>query len=102
MDKTDYQLDYAVKSLIKLGASGFQPLLEVSWISQVLTNSPSPLTSNDKLRSREIIEKLSRFKSLERKRNFIANLAEEDRKNFIRIFMKLVEGEVLDGGPQIQ
>jgi len=93
--------DPIISSLIDLGISGHFPLFHHSWIDEIKLEKRFRLTMMEKKLANEILKRLTKHKSLERKQIILFSLPEEQRKTFIKAFIKLVEIKILDKRPEI-
>jgi hypothetical protein len=94
--------DESLKSLIKMGALGFYPLFDGTWINEVLKFTNLNLSKIEKQKAKRILLRLEKHKSLDRKKTILLSLGKEERDLFIKAFLKMVEGEILDQRPEIQ
>lgn len=102
MSKLGLIRDDGLKSLIKIGTQGFFPLFDQTWFDSVLLKKELKLTKNEKVLAKKIIQRIQQYKCLERKKTVILTLIEEEREIFIKAFLYLVEGQILDDRPQLQ
>jgi len=93
--------DQSLASLIDLGIMGHFPLFHPDWLEAMKLDKLIPLTKGEKNLAENVLERLSKHKSLDRKQTILFSLPEEDRKTFVRAFIKLVETKILDKGPEI-
>lgn len=93
--------EQSLKSLVQLGTKGFFPLFYDDWIEEHTENRSAKLTSQEKQKARQIMQKLVKHKSIDRKRTLLLALDEYERKTFIKAFMKMVEGQILDEKPEL-
>ncbi len=90
----------SIRSLIDLGCKGYFPLFMDEWIDQAIIDNTKRPTKKDKLLTKEVIKRLSKHKSIERKKIIIMSLDDEKRTAFVKVFLSLVEGQILDDGPK--
>lgn len=90
----------SIRSLIDLGTIGHYPLFYNEWLEKY-RNIAHTLQQSDQHRnfSQEIIQRLSKHKSLERKRTVLLSLNEDQLMIFINEFFSLVETRMLDKKP---
>jgi hypothetical protein len=90
--------------LVRLGSRGSYPLFFQSWIEEAFFDleGPQPLTIDEKSMVSQILKDLKKHKTLARQREALLALKKNDRKIFVRAFMKMVETKILDSGVQIQ
>ncbi len=87
--------DQTLKSLVELGAKGYFPLFELSWIDE-LRNVTRKLTGNEKVKAKQLFKRIIQHKSLDRKKTILISMPEIDRKLFVKAFLAMVEGKILD------
>lgn len=85
--------DKNFKPLIELGTRGHFPLFLDEWLGQVRTKS---LTKSEMLKVKKLITQLSKHKTIERKKTLLFGLTETDREIFIKAFLQVVEGKLLN------
>ena len=85
-----------------MGTLGFYPLFDNKWINEVLKFPTLNLNKIDKQKAKIILQRLEKHKSLDRKKTILLSLVKEERDLFIKAFLKMVEGEILDQRPEIQ
>ncbi len=88
------------QSLVDLGTKGFFPLFYSTWIQDAKESSSQKLTSHEKRKAKIIMEKLQKHRSIERKKTLLLALDSEERNYFIKVFLKMVEGKILDEKPE--
>ena len=93
--------DQSLNGLIELGKKGIFPLFERSWIDQCFCGPEVKKSSKQKSQVSKMILKLSKHKSIERKKTLLLALSEKQRLLFIQEFFKLVEGKILDEGMEL-
>lgn len=94
--------DRSIKSLIELGAKGYFPLFDSSWLSEFYSLPDKKLTGNEKAQAKKLLKRVSKHRSLERKKTVIFSMQEDDRNLVLKAFFKMVENKILDTKPQIQ
>lgn len=91
----------SMKSLVELGTKGFFPLFYDDWIEEHTHYKSEKLSGQEKQKARQIMQKLVKHKSIDRKRTLLLALDENERMTFIKAFMKMVEGQILDEKPEL-
>ena len=90
-----------LKTLIEIGSKGFFRLFESNWKESIkLASSLSP-TKNDIKKIKKVLYKIGEYKSIERQRLAIGSLPDEERSLFIKEFVQMVEGYILDEDPNL-
>ncbi|MBT7608815.1 MAG: hypothetical protein HN576_03605 [Bacteriovoracaceae bacterium] len=89
------------KSLIDLGTKGFFPLFYDTWLHDAKSSETKTLSSHEKRKAKVIMQKLHKHKSIERKKTLLLSLTSQERNYFIKAFLKLVEGKILDEKPEL-
>ena len=102
MDKIRFPKDETLKSLIQLGTKGFFPLFSDSWLREFQDKKLLKFTKQEKLKAKKLIILLEKHKGFERKRNILHSMVVDERRLFIKAFLKLVEGEIINQKPEIQ
>lgn len=92
---------HTIESLIELGTQGHFPLFHSSWIQEIYTNNSRKLTVKERKKTKEIIQKLSKHQSLDRKKTVLFSLNNEERRLFIQAFLKMVEAKILNQKPEL-
>lgn len=85
--------------LIEAGSSGFFPLFYQDWIHESFADkamSQKISFSRAAETVHKVYKQIERHSSIERKKTAIQALKNEDRKDFILSFMKMVEYRTLD------
>lgn len=90
-----HKQDKSIKTLVELGANGYFPLFENNWLQDV-SNPNKKLTGNEKVKAKNLFKRVLQHKSIERKKTVVFSMCEEDRVLFIKAFLKMVEGNILD------
>jgi hypothetical protein len=89
----------SLNELIEAGSSGYLPLFYQDWITESFSDSNS-LKKISFSRAAEtvhkVFEKIDRHTSIERKKTAIQAMDNDERKEFIISFMKMVEYRTLD------
>jgi hypothetical protein len=93
--------DQSFKSLIDLGTQGHFPLFDLRWLGDIRGLEPNKLTNAEKLQAKKIIKRLAKHKTLERKKTILISLAKNERQLFIRAFLNMVEGKIIDLGQDL-
>jgi hypothetical protein len=84
-----------MKSYINLASSGHFPLFFNEWLSEGV-NHGEPLSYRVANRNvREVFKNLSRHRTQEKKKTALTSLADNDRKLFVKSFIKVVEHNLL-------
>lgn len=91
--------DESFKPLIELGTRGHFPLFLDEWLNKVRVKS---LSKTEMLKVKKLISQLSKHKSIERKKTLLFSLQETEREIFIKAFLQVVEGKLLDEKLPIQ
>lgn len=94
--------DQSIKSLVEMGKNGFYPLFHQDWMNDVYDLPNKKMTKKDKIKAKEILSKLVKHKSLERKKIVLMTLSDEERSIFIKAFLDIVENKILNSRPGIQ
>ncbi len=61
-----------------------------------------PVSKQEEEKAKKILKLLQKHKSLDRKKTLLSSLEKEDRALFIKTFLKVVEGKILDEKPELQ
>ena len=85
-----------IRSLIELGMKGHYPLFEHAWISNLCMDKKLRFNHKEKLITKNIFDKLSGHRGLERKKILLSSINEEEREIFIKAFLKLVELAIVE------
>lgn len=85
--------DKSFKPLIELGAKGHFPLFLDEWIIELREKN---LTKSEKLKVKKLVTQLSKHKSIERKKTLLFSFEKGDREIFIKAFLQVVEGYLLN------
>ena len=102
MDLSKLSNDPEIASLVEIGTKGFFPLFYPQWIYEVYSSKNKYLSKNDEDRAKKILKKLQKYKSLDRKKTLLSSLEKDERDLFIKSFLKVVEGKILDKKPELQ
>ena len=102
MDLSWAKKEKSLKSLIELGVKGHFPLFHPEWANEVILEGKKPLTKKEKIKAKEIMNRLLNHRSLERKRIILLSLELKEREIFIRAFLDMVEGKIMDRRPELQ
>ncbi len=94
--------DRSIKSLVELGAKGFFPLFDNNWLNDFYAEQPKRLTGNEKVQAKKLLKRVSKHRSLERKKTVILSMNQEERHLILKAFFKMVENKILDTKPEIQ
>ena len=90
-----------LRALIELGIRGHFPFLHPSWIEEATRERNLPLTQQDREKSREILNRLIKHSTSERKMTMLLALKPQERKLFVRAFLTMIENKILDRRPEI-
>ena len=89
------EVNNEMKNYLQMAQTGHYPLFFEHWLSDDLKES-EPLSFRIADRNvKEIFKKLSRHRSTERKKTALIGLSENERKKFVRSFIKVVEHNLL-------
>jgi Leu/Phe-tRNA-protein transferase len=94
--------DRSIKSLVELGAKGHFPLFDSNWLSEFYNVTPKKLTGHEKVEAKKLLKRVSKHRSLERKKTVILSMKESERHLVLKAFFKMVENKILDEKPQLQ
>jgi len=94
--------DRSIKSLVELGTKGFFPLFDNNWLNDFYAEKPKKLTGNEKVKAKKLLKRVSKHRSLERKKTVILSMNAEERHIVLKAFFKMVENKILDTKPEIQ
>ncbi|OUR97802.1 hypothetical protein A9Q84_06270 [Halobacteriovorax marinus] len=89
-----------MNSLIEMATHGHYPILENEWINTIIAKGKR-LSESDKKKAQKILKRVSEHRSLERQKTVIFSMSEKERSLFIKAFMNLVEGRILDEKPHL-
>ena len=92
--------DQSIKSLVELGTRGYFPLFENEWIEDISTDTKK-LTGNEKVKAKKLFLRVSKQRSIERKKTILFSMEEIERQLFIKAFLKMVENKILDNKPEL-
>lgn len=88
-----------LEQLIEAGSTGYLPLFFNEWITESYADKES-LTTLSFSRASETVNKvfqgMERHSTIEKKKTAIQAMKEDERRHFIRSFMKMVEYKTLD------
>lgn len=98
-----YRSNESLEALIEMGIKGFYPLFHESWLknSDFQEKKFIKLTGIERARAKKLFQMVTKHRSLEHKKTLVFSLHEEDRIIFMKAFLKLVEGKILDQKPEI-
>jgi len=88
-----------LEQLIEAGSTGYLPLFYHEWITESYEDKESLKTLSFSRASEtvnKIFQKMERHTSIEKKKTAIQAMQDEERRHFIRSFMKMVEYKTLD------
>jgi len=92
----------ALTSLIKLTIAGHFPVLNKSWTEVTCDDKLSSIPTKNKIITERIIQRIARFKSIEKKQAVLSRLSDDDKKIFIQTFLYMLENRVRIGTPSLQ
>lgn len=94
-----------LQGLIDAGRAGHYPLFLKSWIHDVLSfqkkRGQCPFSKKEGRKINQIILALKQYQDAEDKQDFLAMLDLNERNLFILAFLTIIEGRILDEGPQL-
>jgi hypothetical protein len=92
-----------MKALINLGVSGHFPLFLDIWLSNPSIKDLrfSKITGVERTKAKKLFSRVSKHRSLEHKKVVVQAMSDEERSLFIKAFLKLVEGKILDQRPEL-
>ncbi|WP_127717636.1 hypothetical protein [Halobacteriovorax sp. HLS] len=90
----------SMNSLIEMATNGHFPILENEWINSIFTEKNN-LSDAERKKAQKILKRVSEHRSLERQKTVIFSMNNAERTLFIKAFMNLVEGRILDEMPQL-
>lgn len=98
-----YRPEESMKALIHLGTQGHFPLFHPSWLlgPELKEKKYSKITGLERARAKKLFLRVSKHRQLEHKKTVLISMDDEDRKLFMKAFLKLVEGKILDQNPEI-
>lgn len=91
-----------LKNYIKIARTGHYPLFEPSWLAQGKGNYSKMTIRNANQNVKEVFQKISRHRSVERKKMAIERMDHNERQDFVQSFIKLVEYNVLENCKTLQ
>ena len=91
----------SLKHLIDLGSKGYFPLFHPSWIEEACTQKDVALTDDEKEIIKNVVHRLQKHRSIDRKKTLIMSLAPRKRQLFIRSFLLKVEDIIKGGSPKL-
>ncbi len=92
-----------MKALIHLGTQGHFPLFHSSWLKdpEMKEKKFQKITGLERARAKKLFQSVSKHRLLDRKITVLLSMSDDDRKLFMKAFLKLVEGKILDQKPEI-
>ncbi len=93
------KLEKSLKSLVDLGVQGHFPLFEPEWIKGLIKKGHKKITGKDRTITKNILKRMSRHTALDRKKTILLSVEQEERDSFVRTFISIVEGKILDDNP---
>lgn len=99
-----YRPENSMKALISLGIKGHFPLFYPNWIQEACLQDKvtKKLSQTDRAHAKMMFIHMTKHRSLEHKKIYLHSLSVHDRNLFIKAFLKLVEGKILDHGLDLQ
>lgn len=109
--------EQSIRSLIDMGTKGHFPLFRPEWIEEIYQGETSQvnekrrlnnhqknesLTKKEKELAKRLIQRLVKHRTIERMHIVLMAMEEPQRKLFVKAFMKMVEGKILDAKPNLQ
>jgi len=94
--------DNSFQTLINLGTQGFLPLFEGVLNSDIRSLKDTKLSIVEKKKANKLIDRVVKHRTLERQKTVVFAMDDMERKILMKAFFKLVEGKILDAGPQLQ
>lgn len=101
LEETRRSNEKSIQRLVELGTKGFFPLFYESWVHEAKVEGEVKLSSHEKRKAKVIMQKLLKHKSLERKKTLLLSLDSRERNYFVKAFLKMVEGKILDAKPEL-
>ena len=102
MDLNWAKKEKSLKSLVELGMKGFFPLFHQDWTQELNLSEQKTLTKREKKKAKDIMNRLLNHRGIERKKIILISLSPEERTLFMRAFMEMVEGRIMDKSPELQ
>jgi hypothetical protein len=98
-----YRPEESMKALIQLGTQGHFPLFHNSWLldPEMKEKKFHKITGLERAKAKKLFQRVSKHRQLEHKKTVLLSMEDEDRKLFMKAFLKLVEGKILDQKPEI-
>lgn len=84
-----------MKGYINLAKTGHYPLFFEEWVNGSLKEARPISYRNANQNVKELFQKMSKHRSVERKKTLLTSLSHTEREEFIRSFFKLVERDIL-------
>ncbi len=98
----NYKPEDSMKALIQLAISGHYPLFLDQWINELeIYKRTNKITGLERAKAKKLFQKVLKHRTLEHKKIVVMSMNDEDRNLFIKAFLKLVEGKILDQKPEI-
>ena len=98
-----YRPEESMKALIQLGTQGHFPLFHASLLTdpEIKEKKFSKITGLERAKAKKLFQIISNHRQLEHKKIVLLSMKEDDRKLFMKAFLRLVEGKILDQKPEI-
>ncbi|MBC76820.1 MAG: hypothetical protein CME64_12470 [Halobacteriovoraceae bacterium] len=85
----------SIKNYINMAKTGHYPLFFTEWLEGPLQTSQALTYRNAKKNVDQVFDKLSKHRTIERKKTMMESFSEEERAEFIQSFFKMVERDIL-------
>lgn len=85
----------SLKGYIDLAKTGHYPLFFEEWLDGSLKEPKAISYTNANRNVKELFGKMSKHRSVERKKTLLTSLPQTEREEFIQSFFKLVERDIL-------
>ncbi|MBG60541.1 MAG: hypothetical protein CMJ16_08800 [Peredibacter sp.] len=85
----------SIKNYIDMAKTGHCPLFFSEWLDGPLQSSQALTYRSAKRNVGEVFSKLSKHRSIERKKTMVESFSDQERAEFIQSFFKLVERDIL-------
>lgn len=110
MEQPRRKNEESIRSLIEMGTKGHFPLFAEEWVNTFFREDGTTgkkknhdkLTSREKMKAKQIIQRLAKHRTIERKKIVVMAMKDEERDLLVKAFMKMVEGRILDSKPHLQ
>lgn len=87
-----------MRALVQLGMNGHFPLFQDFWpkFIELKEKKFQKITGLERARAKKLFQQISKLPLLEHKKIALNSLSEDDKKLFMKAFMRLVEDKILD------